>query len=568
MKATGSPTYLGHASVLAALLLILASLACNLGASSAGNQTEGDQPEDTSVSSAAKPAQEPNPLRVSVTLDTETRTAEVIPVSGGTITATGIDGTKYTLVIPENALLSDQEIRMTPVSSIDGLPFGNGEIAAVDLKPDGLAFLVPAMLTIQPPQGISPKDFVGFSYLHEGEELFLYPYEATDTSVTISVMHFTGYGGGSDPAGDSSSMAMYPPSSSEGQALQKFATAIQKAKLSGGAIPVDEFRDILLEWYETSVYPNLVAAASDDSKLESSILEFGHWLRNVEPVGLTNDFYKQISRAKDQVHRAMNNAIKQRFARCTSQTDPINVRRLMRLVRLAYLAQYFGTTEEQGDDALDKTAKCAKFELQFTSRIENLSGCQSNFISQVKATVPLKVGYGMEVFLPGSYEGEAPLEYVEFSPPSGCPEQQGMIMCPSKGTGKTNSTFSVISATLFNLNYSEEADSTPPKIMIEYDPGTPVEKMSVQCPQAEPVPDIFKLMEELGLGRIRLWRNAYDESHKDEGGGPFYAVDWDYSGGSLYARKVYQGKSGETPLGFSFFEDTTMDIFFKPGGGK
>jgi hypothetical protein len=73
-------------------------------------------------------------------------------------------------------------------------------------------------------------------------------------------------------------------------------------------------------------------------------------------------------------------------------------------------------------------------------------------------------------------------------------------------------------------------------------------------------------MEELGMGKVLLWRNAYEESHKDEGGGPFTATDWDYSGGSLYARKVYQGQSGETPLGFSFVEDTTMDIFFKPGG--
>jgi hypothetical protein len=565
MKSTGS-TRFSNTPVLAAVLLILASLACSLGASSAGNQTEGGQTEETSAPSAAKPAQEPNPLRVSVTLEAETRTAEVIPVSGGTLTATGSDGTRYTLVIPENALLSDQEIRMTPVSSIEGLPFGNGVIAAVDLKPDGLAFLEPATLTIQPPQGVSPKDFVGFSYIHEGEELFLYPSEATDTSVIFSVMHFTGYGGGSDPAGDSSSMAKYVPSSGESQAAQKAAAAVQKAKLSGGDVPDDEVRDILLEWYNTTVFPNLRAAVSDDSKLESSGLEFARWWRAVGHWGLENDLDNQIQRAKNLFYKAMNNAIKMRNERCKSQTDPTNVRRLMRLAKLAYGAQLYGSTEEQGDDALDKTAKCAKFELQFTSRIENLAGCQSNFISQVKATVQLKVSSGMEVFVPGFYKGEAPLEYVEFSPPSGCPEQEGEIMCPSQGTGKTNSTFSVTSGTLFNLNFSEEADSAPPEIKIEYDPGTPAEKMSVKCPDAKPIPDIFKLMEELGMGKVLLWRNAYEESHKDEGGGPFTATDWDYSGGSLYARKVYQGQSGETPLGFSFVEDTTMDIFFKPGG--
>lgn len=107
---------------------------------------------------------------------------------------------------------------MTPLSSIDGVLFSKGLIPAVDLKPEGRILVAPATLTIQPPQGISPKDVVGFSYNHEGEEPFLYPMETTSTSVTFSVMHFSDLGGGTGTI--SPSMDGAPPSSSEDQANQ------------------------------------------------------------------------------------------------------------------------------------------------------------------------------------------------------------------------------------------------------------------------------------------------------------------------------------------------------------
>ena len=279
----------------------------------------------------------------------------------------------------------------------------------------------------------------------------------------------------------------------------------------------------------------------------------------------TRIFNKERVLGQNRFHEALDNAIKKTAARCKSQKDPQNVRRLMRLAHIAAWETYLGATEEQYQDALAEAGACAAFELQFTSRIETETGCQSNFISEVKATVKLAVESGLEIDQPGFYAATAPLEYVQFTPPSGC-SAEGVIECPAQSTSTTGSTFEVLYAQFFNLNISNNSGAATPDIMVEYDPGTPTEQMVVQCPGAEPA-EAFQWMEDMGLGKVLLWHDAFTESHKDEGGGPFFARNWEYSGGSLYARKVYQGKRGETALGFPFIEDTTIEIYFTPYAG-
>jgi hypothetical protein len=521
------------------------------------------------AASPGRPLLTPNPLQVTVDLDEGAGVESVIPMTGGTITTETSGGTRFTLTIPEHALLSDQKVQMTPVVSIDGLPLSGGLLAAVDLKPEGLLLFAPATLTIEFQHDISPEEFLGFSYLNEGEELFLYPTQVTGSTVSIQLMHFTGYGGGNSSSQDASSMADYPPSSGEDQAMQAAASAVAK---SGGKIPTDEFQKILRDWYRSTVEPNLKAAMTNDSDIEQPITEFLRWARKVALCGLTDKFELEIENGKIWIGKAIQNAIKQTSQRCSSQGNPLEARRLMRLAVMSrWLGEWAGpSSAEYTDKAFNELARCGRFELKFDSIIESEAGCQVNFISQVRATVQLKVPEGIDAFVKFQYKGDGNLEYVDFSPPSGCPEQQNMIMCPAQSTGKTGSRFFVVAATLFNLNYHKEADSQPPNIVVIYDPGKPEETMIVQCPDAAEPAEVFKLMEDLGLGKMRMWPDGYWATHKDEildmGGGEetYVAQDWDYNGGNLYARKLYQGKRGETKLGISVIEDTTMDLFFKP----
>ena len=260
-------------------VLLTAAMACSISDAIPGT--------GSSNASTPKPPLPANPLKVTVALDASAETKGVIPVTGGTLSATAADGTKFTLTVPEKALLSDQEISMTPVSSIDGLPLSGGLVAAVDLKPDGLVLFLPAILTIEPAKGVSPKEYVSFSYNGSGDELFLYPAEVTDTTVTVSLMHFTGFGGGN---GSASSIDAYTPSSGEDQARQKMGSAQDNARKSGSdKFPIDEAIAILREWYNATVYPNLKSAVNDETALESAGAEFARWMKNVSQLGLDED---------------------------------------------------------------------------------------------------------------------------------------------------------------------------------------------------------------------------------------------------------------------------------------
>jgi len=91
-----------------------------------------------------------NPLNLQVTPDAAQGASAVMATNGGTLTATGADGTKYTLEVPAGALYAPTEIRMIPAASVQGLPFGQGSTAAVQLEPDGLRFSDVVVLTIEP----------------------------------------------------------------------------------------------------------------------------------------------------------------------------------------------------------------------------------------------------------------------------------------------------------------------------------------------------------------------------------------------------------------------------------
>ena len=63
---------------------------------------------------------------VSPMLDTERESSASVGPEGGTVTATGADGTEYALSIPADALLEETEISLPPIVSIDDLPMSGG----------------------------------------------------------------------------------------------------------------------------------------------------------------------------------------------------------------------------------------------------------------------------------------------------------------------------------------------------------------------------------------------------------------------------------------------------------
>ena len=134
------------------------------------------------------------PSTVKPILDT-TRTASAdISTNGGSLSVTDAKGNKFTLTIPQGALMDRETITMTAITSASGIS-GPGLTAGVQLSPDGLALLQPALLKIDlaatAPAGTFPIGWRGTSpgvYLNS-------PLRDTP-SLSLVLTHFSGAGVG------------------------------------------------------------------------------------------------------------------------------------------------------------------------------------------------------------------------------------------------------------------------------------------------------------------------------------------------------------------------------------
>ena len=140
---------------------------------------------------------------VSAQLDPSRAVSKLVPTQGGTLSATAADGTVFTLTLPAGALLSEEEITMTPVAAVDRLPLSGGLVAGVQLAPEGLLLFQPATLVINPPTAIPIDEEITFAWRGTGEEFFLYPPDPLGTpAISLSLVHFSGYGAGRGTSAD------------------------------------------------------------------------------------------------------------------------------------------------------------------------------------------------------------------------------------------------------------------------------------------------------------------------------------------------------------------------------
>ena len=140
---------------------------------------------------------------------TRTVSAE-LDATGGSISATAADGTRFVLDLPPDALGGQTTVRMTP-SAVEDFPLSKGFIGGVQLEPEGLILLVPATLTIKPGRIALRPDAVAFAYRGQGQEFALDVNTISSDAMTLQLLHFSGYGGGVPGPSDSLSQAFLDP---------------------------------------------------------------------------------------------------------------------------------------------------------------------------------------------------------------------------------------------------------------------------------------------------------------------------------------------------------------------
>jgi hypothetical protein len=173
------------------------------------------------------------PLSVQVTLDPAHRVQQVVPLTGGTLSVTGADGTKFSLAIPDGSLPVTSTITMTVVSAVQGLPFSGGLAGAVHFEPEGLLFFGPAILTIEPAASVPPDRQTFFAYDGDGQEFRLHPPVFDEDNlepIRLPVYHFSGVGMASGTEAERVALLQRTPSDVANQIRQQVAALVDRER--------------------------------------------------------------------------------------------------------------------------------------------------------------------------------------------------------------------------------------------------------------------------------------------------------------------------------------------------
>jgi|CXWL01.1.fsa_nt_gi hypothetical protein len=212
---------------------------------------------------------------VRVQVETNNVGQATIGNAGGSVVATGNDGTIYALTIPEDALGEDTLIRVYPVQSIQGAPFSEGVFGGFHLEPAGLVFGKPASLKVTLPPSVVAATYKPFLYTGDGDDIHLEPTTISGQDVTFMIVHFSGGGGGKGSPSTN-------PSSCEALARHSIWSHMSLQLLNNEPLDPEFLAGILLDWYVDCIKPDLQALMPVESRLPRVFGEWQAWKNYIE----------------------------------------------------------------------------------------------------------------------------------------------------------------------------------------------------------------------------------------------------------------------------------------------
>lgn len=465
--------------------------------------------------------------------DSARAVTQTIPASGGSISATGADGTVYTLTFPKDSLVDDQEITMTPLSGVSKLPGGHALAAGVQLDPQGLQLAQPATLTIKPATPIPAQNRISFASQDSGTDFHLYPQAYDPQTITLQVTHFTEYGAFQGAAADVLTQMQHGTLSylSLSEQLRSMLGAMRASQLTGADSPYtwdqieSKFVEMSQAWYAQKVLPGLQLAVdpnADDDQMSQAIREAMSWEREIQLLGVNDpDLEAKWTTILGMIQQALTNAYARAYNRCVNEHNVMQVRQMM---TIEHSIQLMGYDLGPSHDALADAQKCLHFELDVDATYTSQSsghGSTINTSGHVQvAALPLTLDANFR-YLTGSKQ----IDYQQFT------ASGGNATCSVTPVGTTlGDPFGAVLALSPSGGTAPKGSApVPPKITLQVDPGTAKEQIRVSCPRAQ-YDQVFDYTQFTGL-----WDSAHGVGHT--------FTDWTVLGGSTYAKYTSGAKT-------------------------
>ncbi len=226
----------------------------------------------------------PEPEKGPVVTESGKAVSKTLASEGGSIAATGSDGTVYALEVPAGALFSPVTITMTPVKSIDGLPLSGGLAGAVELKPSGLVFARAGVLRIHtsktPGTG---EQLAGFATNGDLSSRSLSMSATGSGEFAVLVSHFSVAGAGFGTTQDVSQFSVSPSAAIEGFFNQIIAIPTPwepASKAQAVQLGHDAFQQVVLPTLQN---------ADDDAALLDAVANYDRWRYMLDFIDLDGD---------------------------------------------------------------------------------------------------------------------------------------------------------------------------------------------------------------------------------------------------------------------------------------
>ena len=358
-----------------------------------------DPPAAGSGADPAAPVDPADPRSVTPSVDRDREQAALIGPGGGTVSATGADGSTYTLTVPAGALFGPTSITMAPLVTVDGLPFSGGLAAGVDLQPHGLRLNEPATLKFEPASTPPSAQRTPFGYAEQGKDLRLQAYRAGSAGLELSLSHFSGYGLASGTAAERAEQAAHPPSNPEAQLEQRAAQAQEDPGL------LSSWTAYLRDYYRQVVRPRLLAAETDEQLAGVAIQGYFAWLRATRMLSSEDEFASEIEEGRSSFRAIIDFAYDRAVRRCqdgdlASATAILNV---------AHLGDFLGVPV--GGSPLADFDACVRLTLDFEAESRlTYTASDLHQVTRGSALLPLTLDASFS-----HLEGEMALQIDEYS---------------------------------------------------------------------------------------------------------------------------------------------------------
>jgi hypothetical protein len=489
-----------------------------------------------------------DPVAITPILDDAHAAEADIPVAGGSLVATAADGTKFELTVPADALSQDAHLRMIPVTSIEGMPFGSAPYA-VQLEPEGLHFLDFVTLTITPPSTIPVDQQVLFGWQGGGENLTLALPADKSAAIAIKLLHFSG--AGVTAASSAQVVAAQPRigASAEARITSAIAAELGRARqaalagAAGAVVDYDAIFGFLAQYFEQVVKPRMAAAGRSCADGTFAIQTYLGYHRQVQLLGAGDR--DDMSDQPDLVKLVGEVCVREEYQNCHDNHVIQNM--VPTWLGWERNFQLLGVVDQAASDGLEAyVRKCLVFEMRFESQAA-LNG-SGGWDSSVRSSFELRFDPDQLRFI----DMQAELDNFLFkfkAPASGC------TVTSTPGGGLFNAiTFKYFRATKSRsdmVGYVRDLE-------FGFNPGATSESVKITCPKAPPVT----------IRNAGFWSGTWLALHRGEGGivDPgngqtsyvFTASDWDILGGAYYAKKEWI-KSGN-----GLTEAGTLKLYHTP----